>query len=383
MNDLLARARNLTPDLLSLLGEVAAIDTGTGQAEGIRQAGAILADRFARLGLSVEAIPAGEYGQHLVARRAGSGRPLLILGHLDTVHPPGTARRPVPAGDDALAGPGTYDCKGGLAVCLLACQLWHEFGWPPFPLTILINADEEVGSPSSRPLIEAEAAKSRAALVVEPAPGANQVITARKGVGRYVLRVFGRSAHTGSHRAAGINAVVEIAAKILALEHINAAEPGFNVTVGTVAGGIRPNVVPDYAEAEIDLRLSSPEHAAQAEESIRKAAAVTQVAGAHYRLEGGITRPPMPENEGNRGLFRLAAEVAGDLGLKLQAASTGGGSDGNFCAALGVPTLDGLGPEGEGAHAGHERIHLPSLPVRGGLLAELGRRLASHDGHTR
>ena len=379
MNDLLARSKAMASDLLTLLSEVVAIDTGTGQAEGVRRAGGILADNFTSLGFRVEAVPAGDYGQHLVAKRAGSGRPLLILGHLDTVHAPGSARRPAPAGEDMLAAPGIYDCKGGLIVCLLACRLWQEFGWPPFPLTVLINADEEVGSLTSRTLIEAEAAKARAALIVEPAPGADRVITARKGIGRYVLRVFGRSAHAGSDRAAGINAVVEMAAKILALEQTNAADSGFAVTVGTVTGGVRPNVVPDYAAAEIDLRLSGPEHVAPAEEAIRRAAAVTQVTGANYRLEGGITRPPMPENEGNRLLFSLATEAADVLGLKLQAASTGGGSDGNFCAALGVPTLDGLGPEGGGAHAGHEWIHVPSLPVRGALLVELGRRLAVQD----
>lgn len=379
MKELLARAQDLLPDFLALLSEVVAIDTGTGQAEGVQRAGGILADGFAGLGFSVEAVPSGEYGQHLVARRDGAGRPLLILGHLDTVHAPGSAGRPAPAGENMLAAPGIYDCKGGLIVCLLACRLWQEFGWPPFPLTVLIDADEEVGSLTSRPLIEAEAAKARAALIVEPAPGANQVITARRGIGRYVLRVFGRSAHAGSDRAAGINAIVEMAAKILALEQTNVAASGYAVTVGTVTGGVRPNVVPDYAAAEIDLRLSGPEYIAPAEEAIRKAAAATQVTGAIYRLEGGITRPPMPETEGNRRLFALAAEVAGDLGFKLQAASTGGGSDGNFCAALGVPTLDGLGPEGGGAHTGHEWIDVPSLPLRGVMLAELGRRLAAQD----
>lgn len=374
MIDLLERARLLLPETLTLLNDLAAIDTGTGYAEGILRAGGILAQSLADLGFAVQGVPAGEYGQHLVAKRPGIGRPILVLGHLDTVYPPGAARQPETAGD-RLSGPGVYDCKGGLVLSLIACRIMAQIGWPPAPLTVLINADEEVGSLSSRPLIEAEAARSRAALVVEPAPGPNLIITARKGIGRYVLRVFGRAAHAGSDRKSGINAVVELAAKILALEGLNTDGADFAVTVGTAAGGIRPNVIPDYAQAEIDLRLDRPEQVRTAEAAIRRAAAVSRVPGAEYRLEGGITRPPMPENEGNRHLSAVASLIGRNLGLDLTAASSGGGSDANFCAATSLPTLDGLGPEGAGAHSEHEHILWPSLVPRGALLAELCRSL--------
>ncbi|MGE5597795.1 MAG: M20/M25/M40 family metallo-hydrolase, partial [Bacteroidota bacterium] len=231
-----------------------------------------------------------------------------------------------------------------------------------------------------RPLIEAAAGEARAVLVVEPAPAIETVITARRGIGRYVLRVFGRAAHAGSDREAGINAAVELSAKILALARADARAKGYAITVGTIAGGVRPNIVPEYAQAEIDLRLIEPGRIAAAEAALRKAAAVSRVSGARYSLEGGLTRPPMPETSGNRWLFALAAEEARDLGLELQPFSSGGGSDGNFCAAIGTPVLDGLGPAGAGAHAEHEHILVSSLAPRLSLLHALGRRLGESGG---
>lgn len=374
--DLLPRAKAFLPPVMELLEELSAIDTGTGQAEGIGRAGRILAGHLAELGFAITAVPAGKYGQHLLARKPGRGRSLLLLGHLDTVYPPGTARLPARTGE-RLTGPGVYDCKGGVAMCILAGRLWAAGGWPAAPITMLFNADEEVGSLSSRALIEAEARQARAALVVEPAPAPGKVITARRGIGRYILRVYGRAAHAGSNREAGINAVVELSAKILALERLNDGADGYTVTVGTVSGGVRPNVVPDYAQAEIDLRLSDAAVIEKAIAALEKAAAVSVVAGASCRLEGGVTRPPMPATPGNERLFTLAWEIGRDLGLDLAAASTGGGSDGNFCAAAGVPTLDGLGPAGAGAHSEEEHILWPSLAPRAALLAELGRRLGA------
>lgn len=371
MIDLLKSAHDLVPETLTFLGELAAIDTGTGQVEGIGRAGDILSRELLALNFEVRTVPAEKYGRHLVARHAGQGRPILLLGHLDTVHAPGTARRPEPAGD-RLSGPGVYDCKGGLALCVAACRIWAREGWPACPVTIVINADEEIGSLSSRPLIEAAAVEARAALVVEPAPALDKVITARKGIGRYILRVFGRAAHAGADREAGVNALVDLAAKILALERLNDGQGDFSVTVGTAAGGIRPNIVPDYAQAEIDLRLTNPASVEAALAAINRAAAETRVVRARYRLEGEITRPPMPENDGGRALFALAERIGRPLGLNLNAAASGGGSDGNFCAALGVPTLDGLGPAGAGAHAEHEHILVSSLAPRLALLCELG-----------
>ncbi|MGE5529162.1 MAG: M20 family metallopeptidase [Patescibacteria group bacterium] len=374
MKELAARAREIQPAALSLLERLVGIDTGTGQGSGIERAARMLEEEYARLGFVTEAVPAGEYGRHLVARRPGRGRPLLILGHLDTVHPPGAARPPVREGD-RLSGPGVYDCKGGLAVCLMACELWSAHGWPASPLTVVINADEEIGSPSSRPLIEAEAARSRAALVVEPAPAPGAVIASRRGIGRYVLRVFGRAAHTGADRESGANAILALAHKIIALERVNEDAPGCAVTVGTVSGGVRPNVVPAYAQAEIDLRVARPEQVAAAEAAIKAAAALNPVRGARYSLEGGITRPPMPADGANEALFEAAREIGRGLGLDLAAVASGGGSDGNFCAALGIPTLDGLGPGGAGAHGEKEYILTSTLAPRAALLCGLGRKI--------
>ncbi len=374
MSDLLARARDQIPLTLDLIATLAAIDTGTGQVKGIGRAWRVLASELRQLGFAVQSIPAGEYGRHLLAHRPGKGRPILFLGHLDTVFPSGTARKPDTTGD-RLSGPGVYDCKGGLALCIAAFRLWNESGWPTCPIEVLFNADEEVGSLSSRPVIEEKASRARAGLVVEPAPALDRVITARKGIGRYVLRVFGRAAHSGTDRAAGISALVELAAKIIALGHLNADGGGYSVTVGTATGGVRPNVVPDYAQAEIDLRVSQADQVAVAESALRSAAAVSQVPGAECRLDGGITRPPMPETDESRRLFALARQVGSSLGLDLAPAASGGGSDANFCAAVGLPVLDGLGPAGAGAHAEHEHLLISSLAPRIALLSSLGLRL--------
>ena len=375
-SDLLAHAERLLPEALALLEEICAIDTGTGQQTGIGLVSELLGTNFNKLGFELEFVPAGEYGRHLKASRAGIGNRLLIVGHLDTVYPQGSARRPQLA-DGRLSGPGVYDCKGGLLVAWTACKLLAESGRPCPPLTILANCDEEIGSLSSRPLIEAEAARAAAVLVVEPAPAPQSVIVARKGIGRYQLKVYGRSAHAGSDRESGVNALVELAIKILALEEINTSAPGYTVTVGTATGGTRPNVIPDYAHAGIDLRITEASQIEMAESAIARAVAATRFVGASYRLEGGITRPPMPANEANLGLFAVAREAAAALGMTLAAASSGGGSDGNFCAALGVPVLDGMGPAGGGAHSDGEHIIPASLATRAALLAAVICRLGA------
>lgn len=295
-------------------------------------------------------------------------RPILLLGHLDTVWPLGTLRSmPWREADGRVRGPGVLDMKAGVMMALAALKALRGLG-PPRPVTLLLNSDEEIGSPFSRPITERIALKSSAVFVLEPAQGLDYK-TARKGVGQYVLQVTGVAAHSGVDFARGHSAVREIARLIETVSGFTDLARGRTVNCGIVRGGTRSNVIAADAYAEIDVRIARASDAGRIDRLFH-GLKVTDKA-CTLTVTGGLNRPPMERTAGTVALFKQARSLATGLGFGLDEASTGGGSDGNFTSALGVPTLDGMGAVGDGAHAAHESIAIEHLLPRTMLLAAM------------
>jgi glutamate carboxypeptidase len=312
-----------------------------------------------------------EMGNHYTITYGEGKDQILILGHFDTVWPLGEAkRRPFAVEAGQAKGPGVHDMKAGLLIALFALRAVRLLqAQPRHKLVYLLNSDEEVGSPTSRPLIEAEGRRSRYCLVLEGAHNKSVLTTSRKGVGRFRLEASGISAHAGVEPQKGASAIEELARQIQTLHAMTNFEQGITVNVGVISGGERPNVVAAQASAEIDLRISTP---ADGETVSQKILNLTpQLPGCRLRVSGGINRWPFEESQAGLALFEKAKGIAEDLGFSVDKFSSGGGSDGNFTAALGVPTLDGLGSLGGGAHALTEYTVLEALPLRAALLAEL------------
>ena len=298
----------------------------------------------------------------------GGRKPILLLGHLDTVWPLGTLRTmPWREAGGRFFGPGVLDMKAGVAMALAAIRILRELNISR-PVTLLLNSDEEVGSPASRPITERLALTSASVLVLEPAQGL-ACKTARKGVGDYRLQVTGVAAHSGVDFARGHSAILELARLLQTVAGFTEPRLGRTVNPGVIAGGTRSNVVAEHAFAEVDVRISRASDAARVAKLFRG----LRCADPHCTLTvtGGLNRPPMERKPGTIALYKQARRLAAELGFKLDEAATGGGSDGNFTAALGVPTLDGLGAVGEGAHAAHESILIDHLIPRTALLAAL------------
>lgn len=322
-----------------------------------------------RLGLEAETISQREVGDFLKYTFGDGERQLLIVGHLDTVWEPG--RLGYRTEGNRAYGPGIYDMKGGIVQALWALKSIKDSAIPlRNKIVFLLNTDEETGSEYSRALIEREAANSAAALIPEPSDARTGALkTARKGWGKFRLQVRGRASHAGSHHRDGVNALEELARQIVFLQELTDYRKGTTVNVGIAQGGTRFNVVPEYAEAEIDLRVESPEEAERVCGTILGLKPF--LPGASLEVSGGIGRPPMVRTKRTAELFAIARTIASELGFELQEASVGGTSDGNFTAALGVPTLDGLGAVGDGAHAEHEHIVIDELARRAALFANL------------
>jgi glutamate carboxypeptidase len=328
------------------------------------------AARFSDIGGAVEFVPTARFGDHFIARfgpRSSGG--ILLLGHTDTVWPAGElAKRPFRIEDGRATGPGVFDMKAGILLMWLALQVSATK-----PVTVLLTSDEEVGSNSSRSLIESEASRCRAVLVLEPSLPGGVLKTARKGTGIFTLKAIGRAAHAGIDPQNGVNAVEEISRQILKLHAMSEAAKGTTVTVGMVRGGTRSNVVPAEAAAEVDVRFATLEEAQRITTSIKGLTA--ELNGARLEIRGGINRPPMERTTETARLFAIARALAGEIGVDLKEGATGGASDGNFTASIGVPTLDGLGAVGGGAHAVDEWVDIASLPHRAALIAGLIERL--------
>lgn len=371
----LARAQ---PRMVGTIKNLVELESPSSSKPAVDALVAHLAQEFRRAGGKVTRHPQREAGDHLevefAAGKNGNGhaKPVLLLGHCDTVWDVGTLRQmPFLVQKGRLWGPGVYDMKAGIAQMLYALGALREVaGGLPRPVTVLLVSDEEVGSDTSRKLTETLAKKSAAVLVCEPSQGAQGALkTWRKGVGEYTLKVRGRAAHAGVDFSQGESAILELARQVLEVAQFTDLERGLTVNPGVVRGGTRTNVIAAEASAEIDVRIKRLEDAALVEEKFRG----LKPKNKNCRLEitGGMNRPPMERSEGVARLYELARRAGEVLRMEVRESGTGGGSDGNFTAALGIPTLDGLGAVGEGAHAANESVVLEEIPRRTALLALL------------
>ncbi|HKW19543.1 MAG TPA: M20 family metallopeptidase [Terriglobales bacterium] len=345
--------------------------------QAVDRLGTVVGSRFAAMGGRVHLHHAENFGDHLQIDFKSSGsakqKPLLLLGHLDTVYPIGTiSRMPWRIAKGKLHGPGVLDMKAGVALALhvIEANLKWNSGKLPRPVTVLLVSDEEVGSKSSRAITERLAKKSSAVLVLEPAYGSQGAVkTARKGICEYTLKVEGKAAHSGLDFEKGQSATVELAKQICEISELVDLERGITVNVGKIAGGTRANVVAAEATALIDVRVARMGDGLKIDEKLRSLKRFNP--NCRITISGGMNRPPMERTQAVAELFGKARAIAKELGCELEEAAVGGGSDGNFTAALGVPTLDGLGALGEGAHANHESIVISELPKRAALLSGL------------
>jgi glutamate carboxypeptidase len=343
--------------------------------DAVNRFGRIVAAEWKRRGASVTVLRQRERGDHIRAewhphKRRASGQ-ILVLGHLDTVYPVGTiARMPFRMSRGRAWGPGTFDMKGGLVIALYAVDALASAGFIPGKrIVFLWTSDEEIGSETSRAAIEREARRSDAVLVLEPASGFDgRVKTGRKGVGEIELIATGRAAHAGLNPEDGINAIEEIALQIARIAQWTQPGRGITVNAGVIEGGTRTNVIAERARALIDVRASRLADMRALDRKFRGLRPI--LAGARLEVRGGFNRPPM-ERKMSVALFAKARVLSKEMGGTLGEAFVGGASDGNFTAALGVPTLDGLGAVGEGAHSPRENIVVRALPERAALLAGL------------
>lgn len=359
-------------DLLAELATWVALETPTTDPDAVNQLMDIAERDLAQAGAQLTRIPGRDgFGDNLIARSPGKGKPIVVAGHLDTVWSRGTLDgMPYQVNGEKAHGPGIYDMKAGSFLAFHAvCSILRQKVPTRRPIVLLLTPDEEVGSPTSRAWIEREGAQAEYVLIPEPAGHGGACVTARKGVGRFVMRIEGRGSHAGGAFQEGASAVVELARQIVRLHGMVDVDRGITLNAAPVWGGSRPNVISPDAGCEIDLRVNSVPDGAHMERVLLETTALTP--GCRVVVEGGMNRPPFAEDPGILALYDKARGVAETVGISLPRQHRGGGSDGNFTAALGVPTLDGLGCPGSGAHASHEHILWQHLAPRAALMAGL------------
>lgn len=381
MHPFLTFARVKQPAIIALIRELVECESPTDDPPSVNCFVDLLAAKLEGLG-RVRTFPGGRFGRHLRcefelpgAKKRRDGN-ILALAHSDTVWPLGTlAGMPFRNKQGRLWGPGVLDMKSGIAFFVFAVQALRELDLAAGRRVILqVNSDEEVGSESSRPLTEEAARSSAAVLVLEPGTGlSGKIKTARKGVGDYTVTVTGRASHAGVDFQNGASAIVELARQIERISGFTRLDRGITVNPGVISGGTRTNVVAAEARADVDIRVARLKDAPLLDKKFRGLRPFDKRCAIH--VEGGLNRPPMERSPGIRKLFASARVWAAELGVPLEESSTGGGSDGNFTAALGIPTLDGLGGVGEGAHAANESILIDRIADRTAMLAMLLARL--------
>jgi glutamate carboxypeptidase len=371
MRALLAGARRKQPALVDFIRQLVLAESPSHDKAAVSACVALAAAHAKSLGGRVKLHRLKDFGDLLEARFGPkcAQRRLLLLGHLDTVWPLGTLKTmPCRVGEGRLWGPGTLDMKAGAAMAFTAIEILIEAGLLNRQIVLLLTSDEEIGSPASRPAIERLAAECAAVYVLEPAQGLAYK-TARKGTGTFRIDVTGIAAHAGLDFEKGANAIRELARVIETVSGWTDLQRGVTVSVGAAGGGSKSNVVPAHAWAEVDLRIGRKADGARLE---RKFAALKPLdKRCALAVSGGLNRPPMERSRATVRLYCEAKALAAELGFALEEASAGGASDGNFTSALGIPTLDGMGAVGEGAHAPHESIVLDELAPRAALLAGL------------
>jgi glutamate carboxypeptidase len=374
MDSLLTYSETRVDDIVATIEALVRLESPSTDKAAVDRCGRELATRLRALGADVELLKQNDRGDHIRARLDGTGKPILLLGHFDTVWPVGTVdRMPVRRDGSRLYGPGSFDMKAGIGIALLAVGALRAAGARHPRIEMLWTTDEEIGSGTSRRIIEETARRAKAVLVLEPALPGGALKTARKAVGEFELLVEGVAAHAGVDPGKGASAVHELAAHILEIERLQDLTKGISVNVGRISGGTRTNVVAAEARAAIDVRAPTAADAQRIDAAIR--ALQPGRSGTRLTISGGFERPPLERTAAVAHLFTLARDVASRLGHELTEGSTGGGSDGNFTAAVGVPTLDGLGAVGDGAHAVHEHVQIDAIPWRAALVAGLLVRL--------
>ena len=360
--------------LIETIEALVRIESPTDDKAAVDRCGQELERRLRELGARTQFSSQAVAGNHLRAEFGSGEGQVLLLGHFDTVWPIGQlAQMPLVREGDQLRGPGVLDMKAGIALGMLAVRALLATATPGVRVVMLWTTDEETGSATSRALLEDEARRSRAVLVLEPALPGGALKTTRKGCGQYEVVVRGEAAHAGVDPGKGISAIRELARQVLAIETLQDLSRGVSVNVGLVSGGTRANVVASEARAIVDVRAPSLADAEHVDRAMR--ALTPHLRGATIEVRGGFERPPMERTAGVASLYRIAETVAAELHQAIDEGGTGGGSDGNFCAALGVPTLDGLGALGAGAHALHEHVTISGLVPRAAFLSALLSRL--------
>ncbi len=380
------RADKLMDDYLEDLKNIVNIDSGTFTKAGIDRVGAYLQERFQAFGFSTRFERQEEFGDHLVATHAGKsqhGPRIVLIGHIDTVFPEGeVGRRPFSIsqrdGTRIATGPGVLDMKSGVLIGMYALRLLIEGQEANYSsVTFICNSDEEIGSPSSRPLIQELARQADAVLVLEPGRAKETIVSSRKGCGQYRVEVHGVPAHAGVEPDRGRNAILELSYQVQKMQALNGTIPGATLSVGIIRGGDRTNVVPDYAYFDMDVRTADQASHKALEAAMRQVTYQNKLNGTRITLSGSMLCLPFERNKRNAHLVELAKEAGSELGLKIQDAGSGGASDANTTSAMGVPTLDGLGAGGGLAHNPGEFIELDYLPARVALAAGLLRRIGS------
>ncbi len=373
MSNLIGFFEAETDEMLAVLRQLVEIESPSHDKAAVDRMGERVAGLLQAAGATVERLPRDGVGDPVLGRwEGGPGDPsILLLCHTDTVWPLGTLEeRPVRVEGERLYGPGAFDMKAGIVIALTALRGLAALGRHPVgAVTMLCNGDEEIGSRGSRGLIEKLAAESDLVLCLEPAIPGGSLKTARKGVAGYTMRVRGRPAHAGADHEKGVNAIEEMAHQVLSLQALTDYPSGTTVNVGVIKGGSATNVVPAECEIQVDVRVTSREEAERV--SVLMAGLKPHLPGAELTVEGGLGHPPMSRDALMVRTFGQVQRIARRHGLEVTESSTGGGSDGSFAAALGAPTVDGLGADGDGGHAVHEHVRIPSLPQKAALLAAI------------
>ena len=372
MKEFLNYAENNAQDILETLKTMVELESFTSDKQGTDELSDYLIQRLHGLGAEITVIPQDQVGNHVVADIEGGEGRIMLLCHMDTVWPKGTIDdRPFTVNGGLAYGPGILDMKAGIAIALHALETLRTNGvQPKHKIKIVLNSDEETGSTSSRRLIEEEARKSDQVFCLEPGAGKKGALkTGRKGVGMFQVKVTGKAAHAGNEPEKGISAIEEMAHQILRLHSLTDFSRGTTVNVGVLQGGAVRNQVAAFAEALVDLRVTTTAEAVRVEREILNASPVLN--DALVEVTGSLNRPPMERTESTAMMLNWVKEFADPLGILLEEAQVGGGSDAQFVAALGIPVLDGMGGVGEGPHADHENIVVSELPRRVALLASI------------
>lgn len=365
--------------MLKLIERLVNIDSGSTNKAGVDRIGKILIEEYEQMNFKIEIKENDEYGNNILIKHKEAINPkILLIAHMDTVFPIGTAaERPFTIKNGLAYGPGVADMKASQVTLLYAMKYLHKKKEEILKnVIIILNGDEEVGSPTSRELIEKVSKNVKYALVMEPARKDGSIVSSRRGGGRYILHVHGKAAHSGVAPEEGRSAIEELAYKTIKLNHLTDHEQGISVSVGIVEGGDAVNMIPDSATGYVDVRVSSEEQSLEVAKKIEEICSVPDVPGTTIQLEGGITRPPMELDEKNQMLLDIVKEVGNSFGLIVKDTHTGGGSDASFPSHLGVATIDGVGPIGGKLHNEGEYLEIDSLTERCFLLAETVARLS-------